>query len=130
MISLPGRLSTLSPAEMSGQANRIMGSHKSIDSLSDDKFNRHMQAAEAYLRAGKYYKASDSFALASIYRPDNAHALAGRSHALFAAGEYMSSALFLSRALAIRPDLAKSRIDISEGFPMLTGSCVSLTARR
>lgn len=112
MISLPGRLSTLSPAEMSGQASRIMGSHGSIDSLSDDKFNRHMQAAEAYLRAGKYYKASDSFALASIYRPGNAHALAGRSHALFAAGEYMSSALFLSRALAIRPDLAKARIDL------------------
>jgi hypothetical protein len=112
MIFPPGRLSTFSPAEMSGQANRIMGSHESIDSLSDDKFNRHIRAAEAYLRAGKYYKASDSFALASIYRPDNAHALAGRSHALFAAGEYMSSALFLSRALAIRPDLAKSRIDM------------------
>ena len=112
ITSLPGRLSTLSPSEISGQAKRIMGSHKSIDSLSDDKFNRHLRAAEDYLRAGKYYKAADSFALASIYRPDNAQALAGRSHALFAAGEYMSSALFLSRALAIHPDYAKLKIDL------------------
>jgi len=112
ITSLPRRLSTLSPAEMSGRARRIMGSHKSIQSLSDDKFNRHMQAAEDYLRAGKYYKAADSFALASIYRPDNPQAFVGRSHALFAAGEYMSSALFLSRALAIRPDYAKSKIDL------------------
>jgi tetratricopeptide (TPR) repeat protein len=89
-----------------------MGSRKSTGFFSDDKFNRHVEAAEDYLRAGKYYKAADSFALASMYKPDNAQALAGRSHALFAAGEYMSSALFLSRALAIRPDYAKSRIDL------------------
>jgi len=112
ITSLPRRLSTLSRAEMSGQARRIMGSHKSVQSLSDDKFSRHMQAAEDYLRVGKYYGAADSFALASIYRPDDPQALAGRSHALFAAGEYMSSALFLSRALAIRPDYAKSKIDL------------------
>jgi len=89
-----------------------MGPHESIQSLSDDKFSRHMQAAEDYLRAGKYYKAADSFALALIYGPDNPQALVGKSHALFAAGEYMSSALFLSRALAIRPDYAKSKIDL------------------
>lgn len=109
---LPRRSSTLSRAEMSGQAGRIMGSHKSIQSLSDDKFSRHMRAGEDYLRAGKFYKAADSFALASIYRPDDPQVLAGRSHALFAAGEYMSSALFLSRALAISPDYAKSKIDL------------------
>jgi len=112
ITSLPRRLGTLSRSEMSGQARRIMGSHKSIQFLSDDKFNRHMQAAEDYLRAGKYYKAVNSFALASIYRPDDPQALAGRSHALFAAGEYISSALFLSRTLAIRPDYAKSKIDL------------------
>jgi tetratricopeptide (TPR) repeat protein len=48
-----------------------------------------------------------------IYGPDNPQALVRRSHALFAAGEYMSSALFLSRALAIRPDYAKSKIDLA-----------------
>jgi len=104
--------STLSPAEISGRAAGVMGSPKNIQSLSDDKFNRHMGAAEDYLRAGKYYKAADSFALALIYGPDNPQALLGRSHALFAAGEYVSSALFLSRALAIRPDYAKSKIDL------------------
>jgi tetratricopeptide (TPR) repeat protein len=36
----------------------------------------------------------------------------GRSRALFAAGEYVSSALYLCRALAIRPDYAKSKMDL------------------
>ena len=40
-------------------------------------------------------------------------ALAGRSHALFAAGEYVSSALFLSRALAIYPEYMQMRVDLA-----------------
>lgn len=113
MTSLPRKFSALSSAQMSGEAKRIIGSRQSLDSFSGDKFNRHVEAAEDYLGAGKYYKAADSFALALMYEPDNVQALAGRSHALFAAGEYVSSALFLSRALAIRPDYANSRIDLA-----------------
>jgi tetratricopeptide (TPR) repeat protein len=110
--SLPYPSSTPSPVEMSGQARRIMGTHKSRQSFSNDKFNRHMLAAEDHLSAHRYYKAVDSFTLALIYGPDDPQALMGRSRALFAAGEYVSSALFLCRALAIRPDYAKSRIDL------------------
>ena len=112
IISLPDGLSKLSRAELSGEAKRIRGSHKSLDSFSEDKFSRHVQAAEDYLGAGKYYKAANSFALASVYKPDDPQALAGRSHALFAAGEYISSALLLSRALAISPDRARAKIDM------------------
>jgi tetratricopeptide (TPR) repeat protein len=89
-----------------------MGSNKNIKSISADKFNRHMRAAEDYLRAFRYYKAADSFALALIYVPNDPQALMGRSKALFAAGEYVSSALFLCRALTNRPDYAKSKIDL------------------
>jgi tetratricopeptide (TPR) repeat protein len=71
-----------------------------------------MRAAEDYLSASRYYKAADSFALALDYVPNNPKALTGRSRALFAAGEYVSSALYLCRALAIRPDYAKSRMDL------------------
>jgi tetratricopeptide (TPR) repeat protein len=112
ITSPPGGLDKLSRPDISGEARRIRGAHRSLDSLSQDKFNRHMLAAEDYLRAGKYYKAANSFALASMYEPDSPQALAGRSHALFAAGEYISSSLFLSRALAIDPDYAKVRIDL------------------
>ncbi|MHC4627883.1 MAG: hypothetical protein ACYTDV_12955, partial [Planctomycetota bacterium] len=88
MTSLGLRSSALSPAEMSGQARRIMGTHNSRQSFSADKFNRHMQAAEDHLGAHRYYKAADSFALALVYRPSDPQALMGRSRALFAAGEY------------------------------------------
>ncbi|MBA7658956.1 hypothetical protein ES703_66919 [subsurface metagenome] len=52
------------------RAKRIMGPHKSIESFSETKFNQHIWAAEDYLRQGMYYRAADSFALASIYKVD------------------------------------------------------------
>ena len=106
------------------RAKRIMGPHKSFESFSEAKFNQHIWAAEDYLRQGMYYRAADSFALASIYKVDAGEAgsdpvqafglglsLAGRGHALFAAGEYMSSALFISRAIEVDPEYARSEID-------------------
>ena len=40
--------------------------------------------------------------------------MGGKAHALFAAGEYMSSALFLSRAIEIFPDYCRFKIDLAE----------------
>jgi hypothetical protein len=105
-------LSKLSRADLSAEAKRIMGPHKSRESFSEARFNQHMQAAEDYLKAGRYYHAADSFALASIYKADDPRPLAGKGHALFAAGEYVSSALFLSRALTIGPKYARTKIDL------------------
>ena len=105
-------LNKLSQADISAEANRIMGRHKSLDSLSESKFNQHMRDAEAHLKAGSYYRAASSFSLASVYQADNPLALAGRGHALFAAGEYVSSALFLSRALAISPEYLQMKVDL------------------
>lgn len=106
-------LSKLSQAEISTEASRIMGSHSSLDSLSQSKFNQHMCDAEEHLVAGRYYRAAGCFSLASVYQADNPLALAGRGHALFAAGEYVSSALFLSRALAISPEYLQMRVDLA-----------------
>lgn len=89
-----------------------LGSYETFASYSEDKFNRHLRAAEAYLGEGKYYLAADAYTLASIYKPDNPLAYAGKSHALFAAGEYMSSSLFLARALEIFPEYAAFKIDL------------------
>jgi len=105
-------LNKLSQADISAEANRIMGRHKSLDSLSESKFNQHMRDAEEHLKAGSYYRAASSFSLASVYQADNPLALAGRGHALFAAGEYVSSALFLSRALAVSPEYLQMRVDL------------------
>ena len=94
------------------KAKAIMGSYKSFASFTKDRFNQHLRAAERYLKQGRYYRAADAYTLAAIYKPDDPLAYAGKSHALFAAGEYMSSALFLSRALEIFPEYARFKIDI------------------
>ena len=94
------------------RAKGILGSYETFASFSEDKFNQHLRAAEHYLKQGKYYRAADAYTLASIYKPDDPLAYAGKSHALFASGEYMSSALFLSRALQIFPEYAQFKIDI------------------
>ncbi len=105
-------LNKLSQADISTEANRIMGSHNSLESLSGAKFNQHMDEAEEHLIAGRYYRAAGCFSLASVYQSDNPLALAGRGHALFAAGEYVSSALFLSRALAVSPEYLLIKVDL------------------
>ena len=105
-------LDGFSDAELSATAKAILGQHKSFASFSKDKFNQHIRVGEAYLKQGKHYRAADAYTLASIYKPGDPLAYAGKSHALFAAGEYMSSALFLSRALEIFPEYALFKIDI------------------
>jgi len=102
----------LSPEEISNKAKSILGEYKTFASYSQDKFNRYMLAGERYLKEGRYYLAADAYTLASVYKPENPLAYAGKSHALFAAGEYMSSALYLSRALTIFPEYARFKIDL------------------
>jgi tetratricopeptide (TPR) repeat protein len=105
-------LDELSGVRLSARAKTIMGSYETFASFSKDKFNQYLSAAEQYLKQGKYYRAADTYTLASIYKPDDPLVYAGKSHALFAAGEYMSSALFLSRALEIFPEYAQLKIDL------------------
>jgi len=106
-------LGKLSQADISAEAKHIMGSYKSLISFSSAKFNQHMRAADDYLKTGRYYQAANTFSLASMYEPDNPLAFAGRGHALLAAGEYISSALFISRALTIDPEYAQTQIDLA-----------------
>ena len=102
----------LTKVELAVRAKSVMGAHKTFASYSNDKFNQHMRAAELYLKQGKYYRAADTYTLASIYKRDDPLAYVGKSHALFAAGGYMSSSLFLSRALEIFPEYARFKIDL------------------
>ena len=96
----------------SEQVKTILGEYKSFAAFSDDKFNQHMRTAEAYLKEGKYYRAADLYTLASVYKPDDPLAYAGKSHALFAAGEYMSSALYLVKTIRLFPEYVNFKIDL------------------
>jgi hypothetical protein len=103
----------LSQAEISAEASRIMGPYNSFQSLSKAKFKQHMGEAQEHLKAGRYYRAASSFSLALIYQADNPRALAGRGHALLAVGEYVSSSLFLSRALEVSPEYLQTKVDLA-----------------
>lgn len=103
----------LTQAEISAEANRIMAPYNSLESLSGAKFNQHMDEAEEHLKAGRYYRAASSFSLALIYQAGNPQALAGRGHALLAVGEYVSSSLFLSRALEVSPEYLQTKVDLA-----------------
>ncbi len=106
-------INSLSAEEIRAEAKRIMGPYRDLASFSESKFNQHVAAAETYLKQGVYYRASDSYSLALIYKAGDVQAHAGKGHALFAAGEYMSSALFLSRALEASPEYARSAVDLA-----------------
>jgi len=99
-------------SSVSLENNKVKTAHKTFASPVKDEFNEHIRAAENYLKEGKYYKAADAYTLASIYKPTDPLAYAGKSHALFAAGEYMSSALFLYKTLNMFPEYARVKIDI------------------
>ncbi len=107
----PDEVEQLSAAKLSAEAKRIMGPHKDIESFSEAKFNQYILAAQTYLKQGKFYRAADSYALASVYKKDDPAAYAGRGQALFAAGEYISSALFISRAIEISAAYAQAKVD-------------------
>ncbi|MGA2678087.1 MAG: hypothetical protein ABSF37_02160 [Sedimentisphaerales bacterium] len=100
-VSKPG----VTPAEFAK-------AYKSFAALSEDRFNQHIRAAEGFMKQGRFYRAADAYTLASIYKPNDPLGYAGKSVALFASGEYLSSSLFLARAVEIFPEYPKVKVDI------------------
>jgi tetratricopeptide (TPR) repeat protein len=100
-----------SQAEISMKARAILGEHESIDSFSRERFIEHINRAESFMAANRYYLAADAYAIAASYDPGNPLPRLGKSHALLAAGEFMSSALFLARAIELAGKDAASVLD-------------------
>ena len=94
------------------EAKAIIGYSKTFATESRDRFNELMKAAEEYLKSSQFYKAADAYTLAGIYQKENPLPAAGKAHALFAAGEYMSSAYYITRAIEIWPDYLRFKVDL------------------
>jgi len=112
-LSEVDKVKSLSDQDISARAKRILGEHKSHESLNRARFKKYMTEAQAYMKQGKYYQAVDAFSQASIFDSKDPVTSAGKSLALFGAGEYMSSALFLSRAIEMSEKFARSKIDLA-----------------
>ena len=94
----------LSKAIASAKKERLLAEHKSFAAIEEYKFADYMQKGRKYMKQGRYYRSAEACSMALIFKSDDPSANIGKSHALFAAGEYMSSALFLAWALEIGPE--------------------------
>lgn len=80
-------------------ARALLRQYKTFENLAAARTEEYLLQAEALLAEGQFYKAADTFALAGMWDPQDARPLAGQAFALFAAGEYMSSAYYLAQAI-------------------------------
>jgi len=79
---------------------------------SPDRFNRYMTAGQEKLKAGRYYQAAEQYELAMTLDAANPLARVGMGLALFAAGEPLSAAMNLRRALQLLPPMMEIRLDL------------------
>jgi len=98
-------------------ADALKEIHKTFATKAKTKFNFYMKTAEEYLHNGEYYRAADAYTLASIYNSADPFAYAGRAHALFGSGEYMSSSYYLMRAIKMFPQYVEVRVDLHAMIP-------------
>jgi hypothetical protein len=84
----------------------------SAGSFMQESFDRCLETAELYLRQGRYYRAAELFMRAGTYKPNDGRVLLGRCYALFGAGEYLSSAVYLARTLEQDPRAVLDRSDL------------------
>jgi hypothetical protein len=99
---------------LSDEGRGVLGEHETFASLADEKFDGFMDTAEAFIQDGQFYKAADTYALAIIWKPEDARGYLGQSFSLFAAGEYMSSAYYLRRAFELDPKAATKKYNLAE----------------
>ncbi|MBN2212211.1 MAG: hypothetical protein JW709_12510 [Sedimentisphaerales bacterium] len=68
-----------------------------------EQFYKYLRQGRDYLYKGEYYRAADQFSLAALYQPRNPGVYLARCHALLGAGEFLSAAFYLSKALTAPP---------------------------
>jgi|GEM_PF-2222656 tetratricopeptide (TPR) repeat protein len=98
-------------------ARSILGEHATYEQLAAAKADEFAAAADALLKEGKYYKAVDACVLGLIWQRNNPQLNLRRAIAHFAAGEFISAALFLERAVTLQPSCADSKIDLAALLP-------------
>lgn len=81
------------------------------------RFRWYLERGTALMREGKYYRAANAFETAGVFEPQNPVAGLAQACALFGAGEFMSAAFYLNKALTASGELASSGIKLKDLFP-------------
>jgi len=92
--------------------DQALGEYKALMKSQPERLERYLKVGEAYLREGQYARAAESFSLASLYGPNDRRVHIGRCHALFAAGEFAGSAIYLAKAIELDPNQTLTRLDL------------------
>ena len=72
---------------------------------SQRRYVAYMQMGRDLLQKGEYYRAATAFSNAAVFGGDEPKVLLAQSHALLGAGEFMTSAYYLTKTLAEEPGL-------------------------
>ncbi len=80
--------------------------------ISPDMFNQYMSAGSKKLKASEFYAAAKTYESAVAIDPENPMGRIGLGLARFGAGEPLSAALQLKRALRLLPPLMETHLDI------------------
>ncbi len=81
-----------------------------------DAFNKYMALGESLLKSGNYYHAARAYGRAIRLEGQNPLGYLGRAYSLAGAGELVSAAEDLSRALTIFPEQVQAKIDLRKFF--------------
>jgi tetratricopeptide (TPR) repeat protein len=100
--------------DLHARALELRDEHATFAEFAEAKFKKYILAAGEFTKEGKYYMAADAYSLAEVYGPENIEAITGMAHSLFAAGEYMSSAFLLRKALRLQPEYARETTHLGE----------------
>jgi len=90
---------------------------KTFVGTEESVMNRYLADAEAMLKSGQYYKAASAYDFARAVDLRNPLPLVGRSMALLAAGDYMTSVTNLFQAIKLYESLADFAIDMRKFIP-------------
>ncbi len=107
-VGRPGRTGSLVTSSPSGSliVTSLAGGDR-------DVFNRFMTDAQTLMRARRYYDAAVKFSAAATANPRNPFSQVGTALAMFAAGEPMSSAYRLRRAMEIFPPIMETQMAVA-----------------
>jgi tetratricopeptide (TPR) repeat protein len=88
----------------------------SLGGKNKDTFNLYMSRGQKRLKAGDFYEASADFQTSASLNKGNPLAPLGVAVALFAAGEPLSAALNLRKAMTVFPPLMETRVNLQGGL--------------
>jgi len=97
----------------------MQGTLRTFVGTEESAISRYMEEAEGLLKKGDYYSAANAYGMAQVVDARNPLPSLGRSLALLAAGDYLTSANDLFRAIRLAPPDTYFKLDLEAFVPNL-----------